>query len=78
MLLPSCHLTIQTEVGEKLHVCFFENSGSYVFFQSIKRCMIDLNYNRKLYNHVVKYYDFIWMKNNGISVTDLFPDLTFR
>jgi len=40
--------------------------------------MMDLQFNRTLRQHVIQYYDYIWMKNHGVNVMNLFSDLCFR
>nr|XP_018667906.1 uncharacterized protein LOC100185773 [Ciona intestinalis] len=44
---------------------------------AVKSYMIDLKFDKELYNHVIQYYDYMWMKNQGVNVMNLFPDLTF-
>jgi len=40
--------------------------------------MVDLKFDKDMYQHIVQYYDYIWMKNRGINIMDLFPELPFR
>lgn len=40
--------------------------------------MTDLKFNQELFDHVIQYYDYMWMKNQGVNVMELFPDLSFR
>jgi len=39
---------------------------------------MDLNFDKDLFDRVVQYYDYMWMKNHGANVQNLFPDLPFR
>lgn len=45
--------------------------------KSVKSYMTDLKFDKTLYDHVVQYYDYMWMKNQGVDVMKLFPDLPF-
>jgi len=40
--------------------------------------MLDLHFVKELFSRVVQYYDYMWMKNHGVNVMSLFPDLSFR
>uniref|UniRef100_H2YJK2 Cyclic nucleotide-binding domain-containing protein n=1 Tax=Ciona savignyi TaxID=51511 RepID=H2YJK2_CIOSA len=44
---------------------------------AVRTYMIDLKFKKELFEHVIQYYDYMWMKNQGVNVMDLFPDLTF-
>ncbi|XP_076825494.1 uncharacterized protein LOC143471047 [Clavelina lepadiformis] len=44
---------------------------------SVKHYMVDLKFEGELFEHVIQYYDYMWMKNQGVNVMDLFPDLSF-
>lgn len=44
---------------------------------SVKNYMTDLKFDQRLFDHVVQYYDYMWMKNQGVDVMKLFPDLPF-
>lgn len=44
---------------------------------SVKMYMTDLKFGDELFQHVIQYYDYMWMKNQGVDVMQLFPDLSF-
>jgi hypothetical protein len=43
----------------------------------VKSAMKDLNFKSKLEDHIVQYYNYMWLKNHGTNVMKLFPDLAF-
>lgn len=43
----------------------------------VKAAMKDLHFGSELQEHIVQYYNYMWLKNHGTNVMKLFPDLAF-
>jgi len=43
----------------------------------VKAAMKDLHFDNQLQEHIVQYYNYMWLKNHGTNVMKLFPDLAF-